>query len=39
MKIHGFFLIIVNVFDETIVTKQKGMKDTTVRSTIILNYG
>lgn len=36
MKIYGFFVIIVNVFDETMVTKQKGIKDTTVRSTTII---
>lgn len=36
MKSHEFFVIIVHVFDETMVTKQKGIKDTTVRSTTII---
>ena len=36
MKTHGFFLIIVNVFDETMVTKRKVIKDTAVRSTTII---
>ena len=36
MKSHGFFVIMVHVFDETMVTKQKGIKDTTVRSTTII---